>query len=370
MAARRFLYAIAALIVLVLLAGLAWALFSRQLMQAALVPTVQFEAVADGTPDYARAESWIARPDLASDPSRWLPAGVARTPPGRAAVFFIHPTTYLDRSHWNAQLHEPSAEGRLRLFVSSQASVFTAAGRVWSPRYRQATIGSFLTDRPDSARALDFAYRDVAAAFDAFLAQAPADAPLILAGHSQGSLHLLRLLREKVAGKPVARRIVAVYAGGWPVSLRADLPALGLPACTRADQPGCLLSWQSFAEPADAGQFHIRYDASRGYTGRPRTGTAVLCVNPLTGTAGGAAPAAANAGALRPTAGFTGGTLVPGLVPARCRPDGLLSIGEPPAGYGVAVLPGNNYHVYDYALFWANLRADALRRTAAFEARR
>ena len=26
------------------------------------------------------------------------------------------------------------------------------------------------------------------------------------------------------------------------------------------------------------------------------------------------------------------------------------------------VLPGNNYHVYDYALFWADVRADAERR--------
>jgi len=30
------------------------------------------------------------------------------------------------------------------------------------------------------------------------------------------------------------------------------------------------------------------------------------------------------------------------------------------------VLPGNNYHVYDMTLFWANLRADYERRTAAW----
>jgi hypothetical protein len=33
------------------------------------------------------------------------------------------------------------------------------------------------------------------------------------------------------------------------------------------------------------------------------------------------------------------------------------------------VLPGNNYHVYDYALFWANIRVDAAARLAAFKAR-
>ena len=31
----------------------------------------------------------------------------------------------------------------------------------------------------------------------------------------------------------------------------ADLPRLGLPECRGADQTGCVLSWQTFAEPAD-----------------------------------------------------------------------------------------------------------------------
>jgi hypothetical protein len=43
-------------------------------------------------------------------------------------------------------------------------------------------------------------------------------------------------------------------------------------------------------------------------------------------------------------------------------------IGEGP-DLGPLVLPGNNYHVYDYSLFWANIRADAARRTAAFLAK-
>ena len=33
---------------------------------------------------------------------------------------------------------------------------------------------------------------------------------------------------------------------------------------------------------------------------------------------------------------------------------------------GPYVLPGNNYHVYDYALFWGSIRADAERRLAAW----
>jgi hypothetical protein len=36
---------------------------------------------------------------------------------------------------------------------------------------------------------------------------------------------------------------------------------------------------------------------------------------------------------------------------------------------GNFVFPGNNYHVYDFSLFWANVRADANRRAAAFAAK-
>ncbi|MEL7519571.1 MAG: hypothetical protein AAFN48_11535, partial [Pseudomonadota bacterium] len=59
------------------------------------------------------------------------------------------------------------------------------------------------------------------------------------------------------------------------------------------------------------------------------------------------------------------GELVPAAVPARCDDQGLLMIGDPPE-LGSYVLPGNNYHVYDYPLFWANTQADVARRATAF----
>jgi hypothetical protein len=91
----------------------------------------------------------------------------------------------------------------------------------------------------------------------------------------------------------------------------------------------------------------------------------MLCTNPITGMPGGTAPASANLGTLVPTADLSGADVQKGLVPAACTPAGLLSIGEPTQGFGSYVLPGNNYHVFDYALFWANIRGDAERRTAA-----
>ena len=367
--ARKFLYVVAFLVALVIAGGIAYRYFGPQLLRLALVPHEEFEAQASvASKAYDDRRMWLARPDIANNPSFWVPAGYARTTAPGAAIFFIHPTSYIGRDHWNARLDDAETNERAAIFLRGQASAFNAAGQVWSPRYRQATFGAFLTNATDAGRALDLAYGDVAAAFDAFVRQIDPTRPIILAGHSQGALHLTRLLREKVAGTPLAARVVAAYVVGWPVSRTTDLAALGLPACARADQAGCLLSWESFAEPAEPSLILDTYDATTGFDGRPRKGTPMVCTNPLTGTADAAAPAAANLGTLFPSTDLSTATIAAGKVPARCADRGLLLIGPPP-DVGSYVLPGNNYHVYDYSLFWANVRADALRRLAAFHRR-
>ena len=72
------------------------------------------------------------------------------------------------------------------------ASAFNRADEIWAPKYRQAVAGAFLTDKPEAGKAIDAAYADVREAFRYFLASVPKDEPIVLAGHSQGSLHILR----------------------------------------------------------------------------------------------------------------------------------------------------------------------------------
>jgi hypothetical protein len=368
--ARRFLYVIAALVVLLIVGAMALVFWSDSLTRLAFVPTARF---VPQPPLEARVYDdpamWIARPGLGEkDPSHWLPPGQKpETTPLRAAVFFVHPTSYLDRAQWNAPLGEAKSRELAETFVRGMASVFNASPDVWAPRYRQAAFGAFLTDDPQAGKALDLAYGDVLLAFDAFLAAVPKDEPIVLAGHSQGALHLKRLLRDRVAGTRLAKRIAAAYIVGWPVSLVHDLPAMGLPACRRPDQSGCVMSWLSFAEPADNHQILEAYASRTGLDGQPLRGSAFLCTNPLTGGLGGSAPASRNLGTLVPDLDKQTGKLVPAVVPARCGPDGFLYIGPPPR-LGPYVGPGNNYHVYDILLFWANLRADVARRTAAWQA--
>ncbi len=371
MLARRFLWIVAGITILVVVCAILYRIFEVQLMRWAMVPKVEYSEVpmkAGST--YANRDMWIARPDIPNNPALWLPPEVQRTNAApRASVFFIHPTSFLESSAWNAPVDDRESQQRAALFVRSQASAFNGVGVVWAPKYRQAAFGAFLTTEDNARRALDLAYRDVAASFEEFLREAPADRPIILAGHSQGALHLMRLLTERIAGRPEAGRIAAAYVVGWPVSTTVDLPHMGFPACQRAGQPGCILSWQSFGEPADPKMVTDVYDESRGPGGEPRAGTRMLCVNPLSGNAGDAAPREANLGTLIPNDDFSAAEFRRQAVPARCDVRGFLLIGEDPPEFGEYVLPGNNYHVFDYSLFWANVRADAEARLTAFLAR-
>lgn len=422
--ARKFLYLIAAIILLILGAGIAYQIFPGWLARTAFVPSTEFKpqpaAPANG---YDNEIMWLARPGMKDDPSLWRPtpadgssestelaitpgseslaAGVQtgpanknastaneanasaspetpqpKLPPvdqGNAAVFFLHPTSYYSRSHWNAPLADRDADHRASLFVRGMGSAFSDAGEVWAPRYRQATLGAFLAEERTTAdQAIDVAYRDTLQAFEAFLKAIPKNKPIILAGHSQGALHLTTLLRTRIAGTPVAKRIVAAYVIGWPISMETDIAALGLPACEDPDQKNCIVSYLTFAEPADPKMVLDAYDGTTGFDGRPRKDTPMMCSNPITGTLNAAAPATDNIGTLRPSQDFRSGQLFAAVVGARCdNRRGLLMLGQANiakdyvvSGY---VLPGNNYHVYDMTLFWSNLRADSLRRLAIFE---
>src|SRR4249919_2708645 len=365
MCARRFLGCIFILTLIVVGGAFAFYQWGGEALVKMATPVGHYRAPPAGSgPDYSKADTWLARPDLAGNRAEWVPQRVvASRPDSQAATFYIHPTTYLERDRWNAPLDlAGQSADRSLLFVQSQASVFNGISQVWAPKYRQAAYGAFLLRSRDADQALNLAYRDVLAAFDEFLRRNPTS-DIILAGHSQGSLHLLRLLRDRRAA--LKDRLVAAYVVGWPVSVTADLPATGLAPCSNAHQSECVLSWQSFKEPDNAAVITGAWVGTKGLTGAKRRREDMLCTNPLTGTKDGTAPAPANRGTLLPNGNLSEASIEPGRVGARCDKGFLLIDGDVP-NLGPYVLPGNNYHVYDYALFWGSIRADVERRVTAW----
>ncbi|AGA89653.1 Protein of unknown function (DUF3089) [Thioflavicoccus mobilis 8321] len=262
-----------------------------------------------------------------------------------ADVFFIHPTTYLSMFGWNAttddeRLNNLTGWGPIRL----QASVFNDCCRVFAPRYRQAALRSFMSRSQGGRNALEMAYEDVRDAFRYYLAHFDEGRPLIIAAHSQGSFHAIRLLAEFFDKDPaLRRRLVAAYVIGWPVPCGAFA---NIPPCDRADQTGCFVSWSTYIWGASESGRHSNREG--------------CCINPLTWRRDGDyAPRELNLGGTP----YKFDRLDPGVTDAQCV-DGKLWVHKPEqSGY---VPLGKSMHLMDYNLFYANIRRNAETRLSAF----
>jgi len=306
-----------------------------------------------------------------------VPPGLAEVPSSErpADVFFIHPTTYFGADP-NARFDEPGAT-RTRLeqgVLRFQASAFNGCCRIYLPRYRQAALAAFLNKKEDTAQrtvAFELAYSDVRRAFDYYIAEENHGRPFILASHSQGSLHAMRLLQERIAAEPLRTQLVAAYVIGY--SVPEEIEQTAVPVCRGARATGCLLDWNTVA--ADAGEDRRAAERLIWLAGHYQrlSGRRRVCVNPLSWVPDGEAAASLNLGALPAVApGAALRPAVPRLTGARCEA-GLLHVSIPWAerrGFANVLTFFGSYHVFDYNLFYTNIRVNAAERVAAYRAGR
>jgi len=208
------------------------------------------EAVAPPAPDYSQDSSWAALPWIKSDADT-VPIGSQLPDKRKAVVFWVSPTLYMGPSDtiypWNVDIgwkwyRKQNNTSPLRY----QASAFNAAGKIFSPLYRQAHLYAFYApNRADGLAALQLAYSDVRSAFLHFLTHfRPNNEPIILAGHSQGAYHVALLLMEFFDGTPLQNDLVAAYFPGMPVPLDSFKV---LKPCMDSNALHCMISWSTFA---------------------------------------------------------------------------------------------------------------------------
>jgi len=329
-------------------------------------------------PDYRSINAWAALPARQDDadaapPNTKFSEAQANA---QADVFFIHPTGYAKPDLWNGPIDDPEAVGAVSLVMKYVASAFNAAARIYAPRYRQATLYAFLDYETHSGiQAIDLAYSDVERAFDYFIESFHQGRPFILAGHSQGSNHGLRLLQEKIIGTPLQKRLVAAYLVG--MAIPDAIPGI-LPARSAADT-GVVIGWTSYTGNGNP-QFLTR-DMAIWYKGKYRKceGLSLVQINPLSWESGGrAVPAAMNTGSL-PFYDPLGD--LPALIPKVTGADAsgpVLIIAKPDvpgfAGSGPDTPLLNaefgDYHDYDYTLFYESIRQNAINRVKSFVEKR
>jgi hypothetical protein len=225
----------------------------------------------NSNPDYSNLNYWSAHP-FKHDPSDNNPSDLNHeSKDSLADVFFIHPTTYTDKKMpmgWNADIDNRGLNNKTdRSTILYQASVFNKYCRVFAPRYRQANLQAFYTaDKERGGAAFDTAYEDVRAAFIFYLNNYNNGRPIIIASHSQRTLHAGRLLKEFFEGKPLQKQLVCAYLIGLPVF--SNYFTL-LKPCEDSTAIGCFVSWRTFEE---------------GYTAQyvAKETLAACVINPLT----------------------------------------------------------------------------------------
>ena len=329
----------------------------------ALAPAL---AEAPPAPDYHSDAAWAAQPGHPSAVDE-TPGGVTKSPSGSVPVFFIPPTTDYSLFTGNAEFNEGGlVEMRLDAVLKFQASVFNSCCAIYVPRYRQATLRAIVSNTPEAYAADETAYGDVARAFDVFLERI-GNKPFIIAAHSQGSIHAVRLMQEKIIGTPLQKRLIAAYPAG--TALPRDIEKLGLLICRQPDQTGFVVTWNSVHTGADDPRRRNEAVVWWQHRYQPMAGRPLTCVNPLNWQLDGVAPASANLGGI-----YSAGRSepipppVPGVTGASCE-NGLLGVSvipEQDAHYQDRLTPSGIYHVFDFGLFYMNIRANAAERIAAY----
>ena len=346
----------------VLLLVTAVAVWRGDILKAGLDPQVPFQTYTPPpAPDYGAPAAWALRDARGPDS-------------GPAAVFFVHSTTYDGGREWNGPIGDPDADAWLkRVVLPNYAGPFARAGGISAPRYRQSSLYTRLTLRDDAREARAFAWRDIAAAFDAWIARHP-DGPIVLAGVEQGGELIERLVRERIAVDPALRaRLVAVYL--MDVVVAADGLSPEVPACAGRNQVGCIVAWSPVSEDNDgAGRRRLRRALVWDARGRlvDLAGRAALCVNPVTGSTDTApVEARLHQGATNAT-GLEWGVrpaLMAREIATQCR-GGLLRHTEPKTeSFRETGSWADRRKSRPYNLFYGDIEADVQARLAVWQAR-
>jgi hypothetical protein len=220
------------------------------------LPAYQFKS-NNGNPNYLDLDYWAAHPSKV-DPSDSVPAPLRKQSTSEAPidVFFIHPTTFTDKSSLlpNAPIDDASINRKTDYSaILYQASAFNETCRVFAPRYRQAHYSNYFTsDTARANKAFELAYQDVKAAFEVYLQQTDGGRPIIIASHSQGTNHAMRLLKEFFDGKPLQNKLIAAYLVGMPLPQQYFS---NIPACDNELSTGCVTSWRTFKKGFKGSEF-------------------------------------------------------------------------------------------------------------------
>lgn len=267
-----------------------------------------------------------------------------------ADVFFIHPTTFTAEtdSNWNASLSDAILKTKTEnSTILYQASAFNQHARVFAPFYRQAHLRCFFTaEKFKAAIAFEKAYSDVKKAFQYYLDHYNFGRPIIIASHSQGTIHAARILKDFFDGKKLQEQLVCAYVIGMPTP---EHYFKTISSCADSSSTGCFVGWRTYKR----GYTDTAYIAKENFKS--------VVTNPLSWTSDTL---------FHPSSENKGGVLKnfnkikKGVVNTNIHGNVLWS--SKPKFFGNIFLTKKNYHIADINLFYVNIRQNITVRLRSF----
>lgn len=314
------------------------------------LPAYQFKSI-DGLPNYSDLHYWAAHP-YKWDPSDSIPTPFKKEQSIDTSVdvFFIHPTTLLSKTdtRWNATIDDTVLNASTDYSaILYQASAFNNGTRIFAPRYRQAHLNAFFSNNKlQAAIAFNKAYDDVRAAFLYYLKNYNNNRPIIIASHSQGTIHAGRLIKEFFDTKPLQKKLVCAYVIGMPTP---ENYFKNIKPCTDATATGCFVGWRTYKK---------NY-IDTAYIGK-ETFKSIVC-NPLSWSLdSNYVERKYNEGGILKN--FN--QLKPAVIDAQIHHNILWC--NRPKFFGSILIKQKNYHVGDINLFYANIRHNVQVRISSY----
>lgn len=294
--------------------------------------------------DYSKAENWA-----------YLPVGETLTKD--CDVFFVAPTVYLGTTDSHSMnLGDEETKAQFLGATNMEKGLYDGDANFFAPYYRQAALNAYTMEDAAAAPYFDLAYQDVSQAFDQYMKDYNQGRPIILAGFSQGSEMLLRLMAEKFDDPALSDQLVAAYLIGWRVTPEDLTNYPFLKMAQHSGDTGVIVSFNSEAEGIQTSL--IVPDKTLG-------------INPLNWkTDATPAVASENKGAV--FTDYAGGIVkeVPNLTGAYLDPiRGTLRVTDvsladfPPV---LDIFQEGVYHLYDYQFFYRNLQENVTQRIGNF----
>lgn len=333
--------------------------------------------------DYGAEATWLCKPGRQDPCAAELPARVI-TPTGLGEIatfaadpkapvdcFYVYPTVSADKGDLSDLTPGENEEIRA---VKSQVARLRSVCRVFAPLYRQTTLEALnraLDGDAVSEETFGRAYADVRDAWRWYLKNENKGRGVVLVGHSQGAIHLWRLIAEEIDAKPDQGKVVLALLGGYAPTMKGDAGVTfkSLPFCAEKAQAGCAYVWNSY-DAADASPLRVFGRSTSTTLAHP-------CVSPA---APGGGPATLQAILPTPPGQTPDRVLDKAAIRGVCETDAkgtVLKISVNPVPYAQAVqgyikmmqpFPGWGLHTLDMSLLQGDL-IDRVRDASATYAR-